>query len=131
MMVEIVEAGALTTKETCQSASGHAKCNPWTTYDRAKERNQAPLSLLEFLLRVRLEMERSLLSPLVRRRLNLNLELVHDLLHDITKSRRLAIPSGRGKVDRGESEGLGRLSVLDDGGLDARPTTTTGSTTPS
>jgi hypothetical protein len=79
----------------------------------AKSCQQVTLSLLELLLRIRLEMKRGLAGLLVGGSFDPDLVICHNLLHDLTKSRRLAISTCRGKVDRRQSERFCHLSSLD------------------
>lgn len=60
------------------------------TYDGAEERAETALGLVEILLMVCFQVERSLARLLIRRRLELNLVLNGNLLHDLTERRRLA-----------------------------------------
>ena len=89
------------------------------THGGAEEGKEGPLSLLEILVRVCLEVEGGLASLLVRGCLDLDLELCHDLLHDLAEGSRFAVLAGGGEVDGGEGEGLGDLVRMDGRGLDA------------
>lgn len=81
-------------------------------YHRAKSCQQVTLSLLELLLRIRLEMKRGLAGLLVGGSLDPDLVICHNLLHDLAKGRRPAIFTGRRKVDRRQSERFCRLRGL-------------------
>lgn len=82
------------------------------TYDGAQQRQQTALGLVQLFLRFGLDVERSLARHLVGRRIDLDFVLGHNLLHDFTECRGLAVLASIGKVHGRQVEGID-----EDGGL--------------
>jgi len=105
MIAAIVEVGASTTMETCIQAVKRETTNKQEApYQRAQRRQKTTLALLEFLPRLRLEMERGLASLLVGGSFDLDFVICHNLFHDFTECSGSAISACRRKVDRRQGE---------------------------
>ena len=82
------------------------------TYHGAEVSKQSTLGLLQLLLRFRLQEERSLTGPGIGGRLQFNLVLRHDLLHDLSRRDRLAILVRGSNLSRREAERIGEEMLL-------------------
>ena len=92
-------------------------------YVGSQHGKQRLLGLVEILLVLSLDDEGRLVSLLVRGGIELDLVLVLDLLHDLPKGGRLAIPTGSREVADGGCEGVRNESMLRHGRLNARSST--------